>query len=142
MICPARLSSPQADESSKWNDSRGPSSRFPLTVYRWLDVSLLTDAEPSTQGRVSVKSRRSTRLRLKALIEAQGITEPLNCHSFVLADKPEVIHPEEKRPNSGKGLILLVVRKGEFPTYYPTHNLCCLVSLTGILAVLRCCMLL
>ena len=39
--------------------------------------------------------------------------------------------PEEKRPNSGKGLILLVVWKGEFPT----HNLCGLVRLTGILAV-------
>ena len=43
--------------------------------------------------------------------------------------------PEEKRPNSGKGLILLVVWKGEFPTHNPTHNLCSLVRLTGILAV-------
>jgi hypothetical protein len=37
----------------------------------------MTDVEPSTQGRVTVESRRSTRIRLKVLIEAQGIAEPL-----------------------------------------------------------------
>lgn len=39
----------------------------------------MTDVEPFTQDRVSVESRRSTRVRLKVLIEARGIAEPLTC---------------------------------------------------------------
>jgi hypothetical protein len=49
-----------------------------------------------------------------------------------VTDKPEVIHPEEEKPNSGKGLILSVVWKGEFPTHNPTHNLFSLVRSIGI----------
>jgi hypothetical protein len=37
----------------------------------------MSDAKPSGQG--SGESRRSTRVRLKVLIEAQGIAEPLIC---------------------------------------------------------------
>jgi len=39
----------------------------------------MTDDEAPVQGRVSGESRRSTRVRLKILIEAQGIAEPLTC---------------------------------------------------------------
>jgi|SRR5271169_3465154 len=39
----------------------------------------MTDVEGFTQGRVSIESRRSTRVRLKVIIEAQGIAEPLTC---------------------------------------------------------------
>jgi hypothetical protein len=39
----------------------------------------MTDVKASTQGRVSGESRRSTRVRLKVVIEAQGIVEPLTC---------------------------------------------------------------
>lgn len=43
------------------------------------DWNGMTDIEAFTQGRVSGESRRSTRVRLKVLIEAQGIAEPLTC---------------------------------------------------------------
>jgi hypothetical protein len=39
----------------------------------------MTDVEVFSQGRVSGESRRSTRVRLKVLIEAQGIAGPLTC---------------------------------------------------------------
>jgi hypothetical protein len=39
----------------------------------------MTDVEASTQVQVTVESRRSTRIRLKVMIEAQGIAEPLTC---------------------------------------------------------------
>ena len=39
----------------------------------------MTDKGASVQGRVPAESRRSTRVRLKVLIEAQGIAEPLTC---------------------------------------------------------------
>ena len=39
----------------------------------------MTDVKASTQGRVSGESRRSTRVPLRVLIEAQGIAEPLTC---------------------------------------------------------------
>jgi hypothetical protein len=39
----------------------------------------MTDIGTQPQGRVSLESRRSTRVRLKVVIEAQGIAEPLTC---------------------------------------------------------------
>ena len=37
----------------------------------------MTDVEASAQGQRLIESRRSTRVRLKILIEAQGVAEPL-----------------------------------------------------------------
>jgi hypothetical protein len=39
----------------------------------------MTDAEAVPRSRVSGESRRSTRVRLKVVIEAHGISQPLKC---------------------------------------------------------------
>jgi hypothetical protein len=39
----------------------------------------MTDVEAVPQSRVSDESRRSTRVRLKVVIEAHGRSEPLTC---------------------------------------------------------------
>ena len=39
----------------------------------------MTDVEKQTRSRVSGESRRSTRVPLRVVIEAQGIAEPLVC---------------------------------------------------------------
>ena len=44
----------------------------------------MTDVEAVSQRRVSGESRRSTRVRLKVVIEAHGISEPLTCEGETL----------------------------------------------------------
>ena len=44
----------------------------------------MTDGEPFQQSRVSGESRRSTRVRLRVVIEAQGIRQPLTCEGETL----------------------------------------------------------
>lgn len=44
----------------------------------------MTDIEAPPQRRISGESRRSTRVRLKIVIEAHGISEPLTCDGETL----------------------------------------------------------
>ena len=44
----------------------------------------MTDLEAPPQRQVSRESRRSTRVRLRVVVEAQGITEPLTCEGATI----------------------------------------------------------
>lgn len=44
----------------------------------------MTDVEAVPRGRVSGESRKSTRVRLKIVIEAHGMSEPLTCEGETL----------------------------------------------------------